>query len=83
MAGGARDVLQLLEPECRKRAVAVQLQGPASLLGLIIEGLTNKEIGRAMAVLPGTVEMHRANLFEKLAAPSLAHLIRSLPSSST
>jgi two-component system, LuxR family, response regulator FixJ len=46
------------------------------VLGLIIEGLTNKEIGRAMTVSPRTVETHRANLFEKLAAPSLAHLIR-------
>lgn len=46
------------------------------VLGLIIEGLTNKEIGRAMNVSPRTVESHRANLFEKLAAPSLAHLIR-------
>lgn len=46
------------------------------VLGLIIEGLTNKEIGRAMAVSPRTVETHRANLFEKLQAPSLAHLIR-------
>ncbi len=46
------------------------------VLGLIVEGLTNKEIGRAMAVSPRTVETHRANLFEKLAAPSLAHLIR-------
>jgi two-component system, LuxR family, response regulator FixJ len=39
------------------------------VLGLIIEGLTNKEIGRAMAVSPRTVETHRANLFEKLEAP--------------
>lgn len=46
------------------------------VLGLIIEGLTNKEIGRAMALSPRTVETHRANLFEKLQAPSLAHLIR-------
>jgi two-component system, LuxR family, response regulator FixJ len=46
------------------------------VLGLIIEGLTNKEIGRAMAVSPRTVETHRANLFEKLEAPSLAQLIR-------
>lgn len=43
---------------------------------LIIEGLTNQEIGRAMALSPRTVEMHRANLFEKLAAPSLVHVIR-------
>jgi two-component system, LuxR family, response regulator FixJ len=44
--------------------------------GLIIEGLTNKEIGRAMAVSPRTLETHSANLFEKLVEPSLAHVIR-------
>lgn len=46
------------------------------VLGLIIEGLTNKEIGRSLEVSPRTVETHRAKLFEKLAAPSLAQLIR-------
>ncbi len=46
------------------------------VLGLIIEGLTNKEIGRALNLSPRTVETHRANLFEKLATPSLAQLIR-------
>jgi two-component system response regulator FixJ len=46
------------------------------VLGLIIEGLTNKEIGRALGLSPRTVETHRANLFEKLATPSLAQLIR-------
>lgn len=46
------------------------------VLGLIIAGLTNKEIGRALAVSPRTVETHRANLFAKLQADSLAQLIR-------
>lgn len=46
------------------------------VLGLIVEGLTNKEIGRALTLSPRTVETHRANLFDKLAAPSLAYLIR-------
>jgi FixJ family two-component response regulator len=45
------------------------------VLGLIVAGLTNKEIGRALALSPRTVETHRAHLFEKLAAPSLAQLI--------
>ncbi len=44
--------------------------------GLIVEGLTNKEIGRALALSPRTVETHRANLFAKLQAESLAQLIR-------
>ncbi len=46
------------------------------VLGLIVAGLTNKEIGRALALSPRTVETHRANLFAKLQAESLAHLIR-------
>jgi FixJ family two-component response regulator len=46
------------------------------VLALIVGGLTNKEAGRALGLSPRTVETHRAHLFEKLAAPSLAHLIR-------
>ncbi|MDR0226786.1 MAG: response regulator [Burkholderiaceae bacterium] len=46
------------------------------VLGLIVQGLTNKEIGRSLALSPRTVETHRANLFAKLEAPSLAQLIR-------
>jgi two-component system, LuxR family, response regulator FixJ len=50
------------------------------VLGLIIEGLTNKEIGRALDLSPRTVETHRAHLFTKLGVDSLAHLIRGYAS---
>ncbi|MES2999182.1 MAG: response regulator [Pseudomonadota bacterium] len=46
------------------------------VLGLIVAGLTNKEIARALTLSPRTVESHRANLFEKLETASLAQLIR-------
>ncbi len=46
------------------------------VLGLIISGLTNKEIGRALDLSPRTVETHRASVFAKLGAESLADLIR-------
>ncbi len=46
------------------------------VLGLIVEGLTNKEVARALGLSPRTVETHRANLFAKLEAGSLAQLIR-------
>lgn len=46
------------------------------VLGFIVEGLTNKEIGRALGLSPRTVESHRASLFAKLEAESLAQLIR-------
>jgi DNA-binding NarL/FixJ family response regulator len=32
------------------------------VLGLIVAGLTNKEVGRALEVSPRTAETHRANL---------------------
>jgi two-component system, LuxR family, response regulator FixJ len=47
------------------------------VLGFIVAGLTNKEIGRALELSPRTVETHRANLFAKLQADSLAQLIRN------
>ncbi len=47
------------------------------VLGLIVAGLTNKEIGRVLDLSPRTVETHRANLFAKLQAESLAQLIRA------
>ncbi|CAN5429876.1 response regulator [soil metagenome] len=46
------------------------------VLGFIVTGLTNKEIARALALSPRTVETHRANLFAKLDCDSLAQLIR-------
>lgn len=46
------------------------------VVGLVAAGLTNKEIGRALSLSPRTVETHRANLFAKLQAESLAQLIR-------
>lgn len=46
------------------------------VLALVVEGLTNKEIARALALSPRTVETHRAHLCEKLQAESLAQLIR-------
>lgn len=46
------------------------------VLALIVEGLTNKEIGRALGLSPRTVEAHRAHVFDKLQTGSLARLIR-------
>ncbi|GMV46240.1 MAG: DNA-binding response regulator [Pseudomonadota bacterium] len=50
------------------------------VLVLIVGGFTNKEIARALALSPRTVETHRANLFAKLGAESLAQVIRQYAS---
>ncbi len=46
------------------------------VLGLVVAGLTNKEIARALGLSPRTVETHRANLCAKLEVDTLAQLIR-------
>lgn len=46
------------------------------VLAMVVAGLTNKEIGRALSLSPRTVETHRAHLSAKLHAQSLAELIR-------
>jgi FixJ family two-component response regulator len=42
----------------------------------IVQGMSNKEIARELNLSPRTVETYRANVFDKLAADSLAQLIR-------
>jgi len=46
------------------------------VLGLVVAGLTNKDMARALGLSPRTVETHRANLFAKLQVESLAQLVR-------
>lgn len=66
----------LADREARERHAQLS-EREREVLGLIVAGLTNKEIARALGGLsPRTVETHRANLFAKLGAESLAQLIR-------
>jgi len=61
----ARERYALLSP--REREV----------LSLVVAGLTNKEIGRALVLSPRTVETHRAHLCSKLQVQTLAQMIRT------
>jgi len=61
--------------EARER-VARLSEREREVLGLVIEGLTNKEIARALELSPRTVEAHRANLSAKLEVATLAQLVR-------
>ncbi len=47
------------------------------VLGLVLSGLTNKEVGRALGLSPRTVETHRAHLSQKLDVQTLAQMIRA------
>lgn len=46
------------------------------ILRHVAEGLSSKEIARALDLSPRTIEAHRAKLFEKLEISSLAELVR-------
>ena len=44
------------------------------VLDLLIQGMTNRDIGRNLAISPRTVEVHRTNLMRKLGLKSRADL---------
>jgi FixJ family two-component response regulator len=48
------------------------------VLELLIEGETNKNIARTLGLSPKTVESHRANVMEKMAAPTMPHLVKAI-----
>ncbi len=61
--------------EARERFMRLS-EREREVLSLVVGGLTNKEIARALALSPRTVETHRAHLSAKLETESLAQLIR-------
>lgn len=64
--GSRRSARAELTP--REREVAAQ----------VIQGLTSKEIGRALAISHRTVELHRARLMRKFGASTTAELVQKL-----
>lgn len=47
-----------------------------SVMELVVTGKTNKEIARCLGTSHRTIEIHRHHVMEKLAAPTLADLVR-------
>ena len=46
------------------------------VMRLIVQGRLNKQIGDELGISPRTVEIHRAHVMEKMAAGSVAELVR-------
>lgn len=68
----------------RQRVLAVQAQAKVGalsprereVLAALVEGKANKVIGFELGISPRTVEVHRANLMEKLGVRSLPEAVR-------
>ncbi len=48
------------------------------VLDLLIEGQTNKSIARSLGLSAKTVETYRANVMQKMAAPTVPHLVKQV-----
>jgi len=59
-----------------KRRISQLTDRERDVLAGLAEGLTNKMIAADLSISPRTVEIHRANLMQKLAAESLSETLR-------
>lgn len=76
----------LARPEGRRvvQGASAEIQGlmarltprEREVLALIMAGLSNKEMARKLGLSPKTIEAHRAKLYTKMRADSLADLVR-------
>jgi two-component system, LuxR family, response regulator FixJ len=71
----ARSHKDVLTAEAKGRIERLTPRERDVLVGLV-DGFTNKMIAESLDISPRTVEIHRANLMEKLDAPSLSSVLR-------
>lgn len=62
--------------EAGRRQLATLSPREREVLDLVVDGLSNKQIGQRLGVSYRTVEVHRGHVFDKLGVGSLAELIR-------
>ncbi len=48
----------------------------AEVFALVAQGLLNKQVADRLGIAEGTVKIHRGRVMEKMAAPSVAELVR-------
>jgi two-component system response regulator FixJ len=62
--------------EAARARIAVLTPREREVLGRLVEGRPNKVIAHELGISPRTVEIHRANMMEKLGCRSLAEAVR-------
>lgn len=71
----ARQKVEVLAEEARGLIARLTPRERQVLMGLV-DGQTNKAIAESLDVSPRTIEIHRANLMDKMEAPSLSTVLR-------
>jgi two-component system, LuxR family, response regulator FixJ len=76
---GTTGVPEVADPTLQAfvRRVATLSERERQVLDRLVAGATSKEIGRALAISPRTVEIYRAKLMAKTQVGSLQELVRS------
>jgi len=74
------DLIAALVPEApaRRRADGVLSPREREVLGLVAQGLSGKQVARALGVSPKTVEHHKTRAFAKLGVPNQAAAVAAL-----
>lgn len=69
-----------IEAACRRRDIQARIDSLSKrqrqILGLLVDGTTNKVIADRLGISPRTVEIHRAKIMEKMKVTSIAGLVR-------
>jgi FixJ family two-component response regulator len=64
------------EVEAVRRRAATLTTREHEVLSLVVSGMLNKQVGNRLGVTEKTVKFHRGNVMQKMAAASLADLVR-------
>ncbi len=73
----AQKLVQTLQPsEDPPEATARLTERELQVLRLVVQGLSNKEIARALVISPKTASVHRTNIMSKLGVRNSADLVR-------
>jgi two-component system response regulator FixJ len=75
-AAGARQALGADRVAGLRVRYALLTERERQVMALVVDGMSNKEVGRHLGISPRTVDIHRTRVMEKMMAESLPDLVR-------
>ena len=65
-----------MPPNIRPELVTLLTDREREVFSLLVDGLSNSEVGESLGISCRTVEIHRASIFDKARARNFAELLR-------